>query len=159
MMKPKVAVIMGSRSDWETMKAAAVEMLDLWASPAVKKVVSAQHGPRICCLSSPKTRFAGGIQVITGAGGGAPSGHDRRQDYFARAGVPVQSKALKESTPLSIAQMPRGIPVGTLAIGEAGAANAGLLAAGILALNDTALRKRLEAFRKKQTKKVMTERV
>lgn len=160
MMKPKVAVIMGSRSDWETMKA-AVEMLDLLGVPCEKKVVSAHRTPDLLFKFAEDAARRGIQVIIAGAGGAAHlPGMTAAKTILPVLGVPVQSKALKGiDSLLSIAQMPRGIPVGTLAIGEAGAANAGLLAAGILALNDTALRKRLEAFRKKQTKKVMTERV
>ncbi len=159
-MKPKVAVIMGSRSDWETMKA-AVEMLDLLGVPCEKKVVSAHRTPDLLFKFAEDAARRGIQVIIAGAGGAAHlPGMTAAKTILPVLGVPVQSKALKGiDSLLSIAQMPRGIPVGTLAIGEAGAANAGLLAAGILALNDTALRKRLEAFRKKQTKKVMTERV
>lgn len=160
MSKPKVAVIMGSRSDWETMKA-AVETLDLLGVPCEKRVVSAHRTPDLLFKFAEDAARRGIQVIIAGAGGAAHlPGMTAAKTILPVLGVPVKSKALKGiDSLLSIAQMPKGIPVGTLAIGEPGAANAGLFAAAILALNDTALRKRLESFRKKQTKKVLTERI
>lgn len=159
-LKPIVSVIMGSRSDWETMKA-AVEVLRALGVPHEKRVVSAHRTPDLLFKFAEDASRRGIRVIIAGAGGAAHlPGMTAAKTILPVLGVPVKSKALKGiDSLLSIAQMPKGIPVGTLAIGEPGAANAGLLAAQILALNDPVLRKRLEAFRKKQTKKVLTERI
>ncbi|MDX2145361.1 MAG: 5-(carboxyamino)imidazole ribonucleotide mutase [Rhodospirillaceae bacterium] len=146
---------MGSTSDWETMRHAA-EMLEALEVRHEAKVVSAHRTPdRLYKYAT--TAAQRGIQVIIAGAGGAAHlpGMAASMTALPVLGVPVESKALKGlDSLLSIAQMPGGIPVGTLAIGAAGAKNAGLLAAAILALNDKALAKRLAAWRKKQTAKV-----
>jgi 5-(carboxyamino)imidazole ribonucleotide mutase len=147
-----VAIIMGSRSDWPTMKAAA-EMLDLLGVAYEAKVVSAHRTPERLYAFARGAKAAGHKVVIAGAGGAAHlPGMTASMTELPVLGVPVESKALKGmDSLLSIAQMPGGVPVATLAIGEAGAKNAGLLAAAILALSDEALAGRLSAFRAKQT--------
>jgi 5-(carboxyamino)imidazole ribonucleotide mutase len=150
-----VAIIMGSRSDWPTMKAAA-EILDLLGVGYEAKVVSAHRTPdRMYAFA--KGAKAAGIKVIIAAAGGAAHlpGMTASLTELPVLGVPIESKALKGlDSLLSIAQMPGGVPVATLAIGEAGAKNAGLLAAAILALADAALGERLVAFRASQTASV-----
>jgi 5-(carboxyamino)imidazole ribonucleotide mutase len=150
-----VAIIMGSRSDWPTMKAAA-EMLDLLGVGYEAKVVSAHRTPdRMYAFA--KGAKAAGVKVIIAAAGGAAHlpGMTASLTELPVLGVPIESKALKGlDSLLSIAQMPGGVPVATLAIGEAGAKNAGLLAAAILALADAALAERLAAFRARQTDSV-----
>ncbi len=150
-----VAIIMGSTSDWETMQHAA-QMLDTLKVPYSKQVVSAHRTPdRLYDFA--KNAQKNGIQVIIAGAGGAAHlpGMTASMTTLPVLGVPVSSKALNGlDSLLSIAQMPGGIPVGTLAIGKAGSINAGLMAASILALNDTALAKRLAEWRGKQTKSV-----
>lgn len=156
----QVAVIMGSKSDWETMKH-AVEMLEKFGIPHESRVVSAHRTPDFL-TEFAKAAAARGIQVIIAGAGGAAHlpGMVAAHTHLPVLGVPVQSRALSGlDSLLSIAQMPGGIPVGTLAIGEAGAKNAGLLAAGILALHDPRVRKALIAFRQKQTKDVMGQKL
>ena len=153
---PLVAVVMGSKSDWETMRA-AVETLEEFGVANEAKVVSAHRTP---ALMADFARGAAGrgIQVIiAGAGGSAHlPGMIAAQTWLPVLGVPVESRVLRGvDSLLSIVQMPAGIPVGTLAIGAAGAKNAALLAIGILALKDDALRAALEAFREKQTNEVL----
>ena len=147
-----VAIIMGSRSDWPTMKAAA-EMLDLLGVGYEAKVVSAHRTPdRMYAFA--KGAKAAGFKVIIAAAGGAAHlpGMTASLTELPVLGVPIETKALKGmDSLLSIVQMPAGIPVGTLAIGEAGAKNAGLMAAKILALSDEAVAKALEAFTAQQT--------
>jgi 5-(carboxyamino)imidazole ribonucleotide mutase len=153
---PLVAVIMGSKSDWETMKH-AVEMLERFGIAHEARVVSAHRTP-VRMVDFAREAAGRGIQVIVAGAGGAAHlpGMVAAFTHLPVLGVPVQSRALKGlDSLLSIAQMPAGIPVGTLAIGEAGAKNAGLLAAGIIALHDERVRKKLLAFRKKQTADVM----
>ncbi|MDR3514123.1 MAG: 5-(carboxyamino)imidazole ribonucleotide mutase [Caulobacteraceae bacterium] len=150
-----VAIIMGSRSDWPTMKAAA-NMLELLEVGYEAKVVSAHRTPERM-YAFAKGAKAAGFKVIIAAAGGAAHlpGMTASMTELPVLGVPIESKALKGmDSLLSIAQMPGGIPVGTLAIGEAGAKNAGLLAAAILALSDDALAARLAAFRARQTESV-----
>jgi len=150
-----VAIIMGSRSDWPTMKAAA-DMLDLLQVGYEAKVVSAHRTPDRLFAFAKGAKAAGFKLVIAGAGGAAhlPGMAASMTEQPVR-GVPIESRALKGlDSLLSIAQMPAGIPVATLAIGEAGAKNAGLLAAAILALSDEALAGRLSAFRAQQTASV-----
>ena len=152
---PLVGVIMGSRSDWPTMKAAA-NMLELLEVGYEAKVVSAHRTPERM-YAFAKGAKAAGFKVIIAAAGGAAHlpGMTASMTELPVLGVPIESKALKGmDSLLSIAQMPGGIPVGTLAIGEAGAKNAGLLAAAILALSDDALAARLAAFRARQTESV-----
>lgn len=150
-----VAIIMGSRSDWPTMKLAAdrLDQLDVaWEA----KVVSAHRTPHRLYDFAATAKANGFKVVIAGAGGAAHlPGMAASMTDLPVLGVPVQSKALKGlDSLLSIVQMPGGVPVATLAIGEAGAANAGILAAQILALSDPALAERLSAFRTAQTESV-----
>jgi 5-(carboxyamino)imidazole ribonucleotide mutase len=155
---PRVGIVMGSRSDWETMSAAAAMLAEL-GIPHECRVVSAHRTPDLLFeyVSSAETR---GIQVlIAGAGGAAHlPGMAAAKTTLPVLGVPVQSRALQGlDSLLSIVQMPKGVPVGTLAIGAAGAANAALLAASILALQDAGVRQRLQAFRSRQTAAVLEE--
>ena len=155
--QPLVGVVMGSRSDWAgTMEFAAATLGELGVA-CETRVVSAHRTPDL--LSSYAKEAAGrGIRVIIAGAGGAAHlpGMVAAHTHLPVLGVPVQSKALNGiDSLLSIAQMPAGIPVGTLAIGKAGAVNAGLLAAAILSLGDDALRERLVAYRAAQTEKVL----
>ena len=153
--RPLVGVIMGSQSDWETMKQAA-DMLDLMEIPYEKRVISAHRAPELLREYCRSAESRGLKVIIAGAGGAAHlAGVTAAQTVLPVLGVPMQSSALSGlDSLLSTVQMPKGIPVGTLAIGAAGAANAGLFAAAILALSDPALAKRLQAFREQQTKKI-----
>ncbi len=155
---PSVAIIMGSQSDWATMKHAA-DMLDALGVPYEAKIVSAHRTPKRLYDFASAAAKKGFQVIIAGAGGAAHlPGMTAALTQLPVLGVPVFSKSLDGiDALLSIAQMPKGIPVGTLAIGEAGAANAGLLAAHILALNDAALAKRLTALRTAQTNAVAKE--
>lgn len=150
-----VAIIMGSRSDWPTMKLAA-DRLDQLGVAWEAKVVSAHRTPQRLYDFATTAKDKGFKVVIAGAGGAAHlPGMAASMTDLPVLGVPVQSKALKGlDSLLSIVQMPGGVPVATLAIGEAGAANAGILAAQILALADPALAERLSAFRAAQTESV-----
>jgi len=152
---PPVAIIMGSRSDWPTMKLAA-ERLDQLGVAWEAKVVSAHRTPQRLYDFATNAKANGYNVIIAGAGGAAHlPGMAASMTDLPVLGVPVQSKALKGlDSLLSIVQMPGGVPVATLAIGEAGAANAGILAAQILALSDPALAERLSAFRAAQTESV-----
>jgi 5-(carboxyamino)imidazole ribonucleotide mutase len=153
--QPKIGIIMGSLSDWPTMKRAA-DVLDELGIAYESKVVSAHRTPDRL-YEYAKTARARGLKVnIAGAGGAAHlPGMTASMTTLPVLGVPVHTKALSgQDSLLSIVQMPAGVPVGTLAIGEPGATNAGLLAAQILALQDEALAKRLEALRAKQTASV-----
>ena len=156
--KPLVAIIMGSQSDWATMKVAA-DILDELKVPYEAKIVSAHRTPKRLYDFALGAEKAGLKVIIAGAGGAAHlPGMTASMTALPVLGVPVKSKALDGMDALlSIAQMPKGIPVGTLAIGEAGAGNAGLLASQILALSDPALGKRLVAWRAKQTNSVAKE--
>ena len=150
--KPRVGIIMGSQSDWTTMKAAA-DMLDALGVPHETRIVSAHRTPDRMS-SYAKTAAKRGIKVIIAGAGGAAHlpGMTASMTTLPVLGVPVLSKSLKGlDSLLSIAQMPGGVPVATFAIGEAGAKNAALHAAAILALTDKALDKRLSTWRKKQT--------
>ncbi|HET9427429.1 MAG TPA: 5-(carboxyamino)imidazole ribonucleotide mutase [Allosphingosinicella sp.] len=152
---PLVGIIMGSRSDWETMRHAA-DMLDALQVPYETKVVSAHRTPQRL-YDYAKGAVDRGLQVIVAGAGGAAHlpGMAASMTRLPVLGVPVESKALAGlDSLLSIAQMPAGVPVGTLAIGKAGAANAGLLAAAILANGDSELAERLEDWRTKQTDSV-----
>ncbi len=158
MTKPLVGLIMGSRSDWETMEHAADTLKELGV-PFEAEVVSAHRTPdklfRYCEAAEGR-----GLKIlIAGAGGAAHlPGMAASKTKLPVLGVPVQSKALNGmDSLLSIVQMPAGIPVGTLAIGKAGAINAALLAASILALNDGQLATKLQAFREAQTAKVLAD--
>jgi 5-(carboxyamino)imidazole ribonucleotide mutase len=152
---PLVGVIMGSRSDWETMRH-AVEVLGKLGIPHEARVVSAHRTPGRLVAYAGEARGRGLRVIIAGAGGAAHlPGMAAAMTPLPVLGVPVESHALKGmDSLLSIAQMPGGIPVGTLAIGKAGAINAGLLAAAILALGDPALAARLDAWRAAQTESV-----
>ena len=155
-MQAKVAVIMGSKSDWPTMEGAA-EIMDLLQVPYTVEVVSAHRTPDRLMSFSAEAAGRGLQVIIAGAGGAAHlPGMVASKTRLPVLGVPVQSRALNGmDSLLSIAQMPKGVAVGTLAIGEAGAFNAGLLACQILANNDAALAERLEAFRQQQTDTVL----
>lgn len=150
--KPLVGVIMGSRSDWPTLSKAA-EILAELGVPYETKVVSAHRTPDRLVAYAKSARERGLRIIIAGAGGAAHlPGMVASMTSLPVLGVPVKSSALSGlDSLLSIVQMPKGIPVGTLAIGEAGAANAGILAASMLANNDAALLKRLDAYRTAQT--------
>ena len=150
--KPLVGVIMGSRSDWPTLSKAA-EILAELGVPYETKVVSAHRTPDRLVAYAKSARERGLRIIIAGAGGAAHlPGMVASMTSLPVLGVPVKSSALSGlDSLLSIVRMPKGIPVGTLAIGEAGAANAGILAASMLANNDAALLKRLEAYRQAQT--------
>ena len=152
MSKPQVAVIMGSRSDWPTMQG-AVEVLETLGVACEAKVISAHRTPERLYEFSKGARAAGFKVIVAGAGGAAHlPGMCASMTDLPVLGVPVRSKALDgQDSLLSIVQMPFGVPVGTLAIGEAGAKNAGLLAAQILALSDEALARRVADWRAQQT--------
>lgn len=152
---PPVAIIMGSQSDWPTMKHAA-EHLDMLGVPYEAKIVSAHRTPARLVEFAQGAKAKGYKVIIAGAGGAAHlPGMTASMTPLPVLGVPVESKALSgQDSLLSIVQMPGGVPVGTLAIGKPGAINAGLLAAQILALGDPALAERLEAWREKLTASV-----
>jgi 5-(carboxyamino)imidazole ribonucleotide mutase len=154
--EPQVGVIMGSRSDWDTMKAVA-ETLDQLGVPFETRVVSAHRTPDLLFEYAAEAAGRGLRVIVAGAGGAAHlPGMTASKTHLPVLGVPVESKALKGmDSLLSIAQMPAGVPVGTLAIGRSGAVNAALLAAGILALHDDEVRERLLAFRAAQTESVL----
>jgi 5-(carboxyamino)imidazole ribonucleotide mutase len=149
---PAVAIIMGSQSDWETMKHAA-QTLDALGIAHDDRIVSAHRTPKRLYDFAATAREKGFKVIIAGAGGAAHlPGMAAAMTSLPVLGVPVESKALSgQDSLLSIVQMPAGIPVGTLAIGKAGAVNAALLAAGVLALSDQALAERLDAWRAQQT--------
>ena len=149
---PLVGIIMGSRSDWETMRHAA-ETLDRLGVPYEQRVVSAHRTPDRLYAYAREAAGRGLKVIVAGAGGAAHlPGMAASMTRLPVLGVPVESKTLQGlDSLLSIAQMPAGVPVGTLAIGKAGAVNAGLLAAAILATSDAALAGRLEAWRQAQT--------
>ncbi len=149
---PPVAVIMGSQSDWVTMRHAA-EMLERLGVAYDARIVSAHRTPDRLYAFAKGAKAEGFKVVIAGAGGAAHlPGMTAAMTPLPVFGVPVESKALSgEDSLLSIVQMPAGIPVGTLAIGKAGAINAALLAAAVLALHDEALAERLDAWRAGQT--------
>jgi 5-(carboxyamino)imidazole ribonucleotide mutase len=156
-LKPVVAIIMGSQSDWATMKHAA-DILDVLGVAYESKIVSAHRTPERMYEFAKGAKDNGFKVIIAGAGGAAHlPGMTASLTTLPVFGVPVESKALSGQDSLfSIVQMPGGIPVGTLAIGKAGAINAALLAARVLALQDEALSKRLEAWSDKQTASVAT---
>ncbi len=155
---PLVAIIMGSTSDWKTLSRAA-ETLETLGVPFERKVVSAHRTPKRLYEFAQEAEARGLKIIIAGAGGAAHlPGMAASMTRLPVLGVPVESKALKGlDSLLSIAQMPAGVPVGTLAVGEAGAVNAALLAAAILALSDAALAARLEDWRARQTDSVPLE--
>ncbi len=149
---PVVGIVMGSRSDWPTMKACA-EILDTLGVGYEAQVVSAHRTPDRLCDYAKSARKRGIKVIVAGAGGAAHlPGMIASMTSLPVLGVPVKSSALSGlDSLLSIVQMPKGVPVGTLAIGEAGAANAGLMAASILAAGDDGLAERLDAWRAQQT--------
>ena len=154
--KPLVAIIMGSKSDWPTMEAAS-KTFDEFGVSHETKIVSAHRTPDLL-FEFAKSAESRGIEVIIAGAGGAAHlpGMCASQTVLPVLGVPVESRALKGlDSLLSIAQMPAGVPVGTLAIGQAGAKNAALLAVSILANSRPELREKLHAFRAKQTKTVL----
>jgi len=155
MNAPLVGIIMGSRSDWETMRHAADTLSSLGVGHETK-VVSAHRTPERLYEYARSAKSRGLKIIIAGAGGAAHlPGMAASMTSLPVLGVPVESQALKGmDSLLSIVQMPAGIPVGTLAIGRAGAINAALLASAILAGSDEQLAERLEAFRKEQTEAV-----
>ena len=154
----EIAIIMGSQSDWATMRHAA-ETLDALAVPHESRIVSAHRTPERLYAFAKGAREAGFKVIIAGAGGAAHlPGMTAALTSLPVFGVPVESRALSgQDSLLSIVQMPGGIPVGTLAIGKAGATNAALLAVAILANSRPELRKKLEAFRREQTDRVLGE--
>lgn len=156
-MQPKVAVIMGSKSDWDTMKE-ATDILDKLGVAYHVEVVSAHRTPDKL-MTFAETAVDSGFEVIIAGAGGAAHlpGMVASKTRLPVLGVPVQSKALSgQDSLLSIVQMPRGVAVGTLAIGGAGAFNAGLMACQILANQDPSLADRLNDFRFEQTKSVLS---
>ena len=150
--KPLVAVIMGSQSDWPVMRHAC-EVLDELNVPNEARIVSAHRTPRRLYDFAASAREEGFKVIIAGAGGAAHlPGMSAAMTPLPVFGVPIRSRALSgRDSLLSIVQMPAGVPVGTLAIGEAGAVNAALLAAAVLALSDAALAGRLDAWRARQS--------
>jgi 5-(carboxyamino)imidazole ribonucleotide mutase len=152
---PQVGIIMGSQSDWETMRHAAQVLSDL-GIPFETRVVSAHRTPKRLYDYATSAKGRGLKVIIAGAGGAAHlPGMAAAMTTLPVFGVPVESKALKgQDSLLSIVQMPGGIPVGTLAIGKAGATNAGLLAGAVIALMDPAVDKALDAWRTRQTESV-----
>ena len=155
-MKPLVGLIMGSKSDWETLSAAA-EMLEKLGVPHEVRVVSAHRTPDLLFEYASSARERGLEVIIAGAGGAAHlPGMTAAKTSLPVLGVPVQSKTLSGlDSLLSIVQMPAGVPVATFAIGKAGATNAAIAAASILSLKHADIGARLEAFRKQQTADVL----
>jgi len=155
MTTPLIGLIMGSQSDWATLRAAS-QMLDALGIPHETRIVSAHRTPERLYAYAKGAAARGLKAIIAGAGGAAHlPGMAASMTTLPVLGVPIESKALKGmDSLLSIVQMPGGVPVATFAIGESGAKNAALHAAAILALSDPALARRLEAWRKKQTDSV-----
>jgi 5-(carboxyamino)imidazole ribonucleotide mutase len=155
-VKPRVGIIMGSRNDWPTLQFAA-EYLNDFGIPFEPRVISAHRTPDLLFDYAEQAESRGIEVIIAGAGGAAHlPGMCAAKTTLPVLGVPVESALLKGiDSLLSIVQMPAGIPVGTLAIGKAGAINAALLAIAILALKDPALREKLKQFRLKQTEDVL----
>jgi 5-(carboxyamino)imidazole ribonucleotide mutase len=156
---PIVSIVMGSKSDWPTMEQASL-MLNEFGVPHETKIVSAHRTPDLL-FEFAKSAESRGIEVIIAGAGGAAHlpGMCASQTVLPVLGVPVETKALKGlDSLLSIVQMPAGVPVGTLAIGQAGAKNAALLAISILASSRPGLRKKLHSFRSKQTRTVLRSR-
>jgi 5-(carboxyamino)imidazole ribonucleotide mutase len=153
---PVVGVIMGSRSDWETMKHAC-DVLEELGVPFETRVVSAHRTPGLMAEYASSAADRGLKVIVAGAGGAAHlPGMTAAHTHLPVLGVPVESHALRGmDSLLSIAQMPAGVPVGALAIGRSGAVNAGLLAASIVALEDEGLKERLMKFREAQTENVL----
>jgi 5-(carboxyamino)imidazole ribonucleotide mutase len=155
---PRVGVVMGSRSDWDTMQHTASTLDELGVAHEVR-VVSAHRTPDLLFSYAAEAADRGVQVIIAGAGGAAHlPGMLAAKTRLPVFGVPIQSQALAGvDSLLSIAQMPAGIPVGTLAIGRAGAVNAGLLAVAVLALHDPALAEALQAWRERQTQAVLAQ--
>src|SRR5437667_2997597 len=157
--KPLVAIIMGSKSDWETMRH-AVETLNHLGVPSEARVLSAHRTPDATADFARKAADRGLRVIIAGAGGAAHlAGVIAAHTWLPVLGVPIQSKLNGLDSLLSTAQMPGGIPVGTLAIGEPGAKNAALLAAAILATSDKTIRQKLETFRSNQSEAVLSTKL
>jgi 5-(carboxyamino)imidazole ribonucleotide mutase len=157
-MKPLVGIIMGSRSDWETLSAAADTLAELGIAHEVK-VVSAHRTPDLLFEYATTAQARGLAAIIAGAGGAAHlPGMTAAKTRVPVLGVPVQSKTLSGiDSLLSIVQMPKGVPVATFAIGAAGAANAALFAAAIVALSDAQVASKLDMYRKSQTEAVLAQ--
>ena len=156
MKKPRISIIMGSKSDWPTMQHTS-EMLNELDIEHDVKVVSAHRTPDLLYSFAESARKKGIEIIIAGAGGSAHlAGMTASKTSIPVLGVPIESKTMKGlDSLLSVNQMPAGIPVGTLAIGNAGAKNAALLAASILSINDPIIAKKLDAFRTNQTNMVL----
>ena len=152
MKKPLVGIVMGSQSDWDVMRH-AVDIVEQFGVPCEAKVVSAHRTPDLLYTYAEAAEVRGLQCIIAGAGGAAHlPGMLAAKTIVPVLGVPVTSRALKGlDSLLSIVQMPKGVPVATFAVGEAGAANAGLFAVAMLARNDAGLARKLAAFRRKQT--------
>ncbi len=159
-VSPLVSVVMGSASDWATMQH-CVEWLGQFGVPNEHKIVSAHRTPELLADFARGAADRGVQVIIAGAGGAAHlPGMIAAQTWLPVLGVPVESRALKGlDSLLSIAQMPAGVAVGTLAIGVAGAKNAALLAASIIGLEDTEIRRAVEKFRARQTKTVLKQKL
>ena len=159
-MPAPIAIIMGSQSDWGTMRHAA-ETLAALGVDCEQRIISAHRTPERLFAFAKGAKAEGFKVIIAGAGGAAHlPGMTASLTELPVFGVPIESKALSGVDSLySIVQMPAGVPVGTLAIGKAGAINAALLAAAILAIHDSALRERLHAYRAQQTKNVLDDRL
>jgi 5-(carboxyamino)imidazole ribonucleotide mutase len=155
---PPVSVVMGSASDWETMQH-CVEMLGQLGVPSEHRIVSAHRTPDLMARFAQEAADRGVQVIIAGAGGAAHlPGMIAAQTWLPVLGVPVESRALKGlDSLLSIAQMPAGVAVGTLAIGTSGAKNAALLAASIIGLQDAKVRSAVQMFRRRQTKTVLRQ--
>ena len=156
MKKPRISIIMGSKSDWPTMQHTS-EMLNELNIEHEVKVVSAHRTPDLLYSFAESARKKGIEIIIAGAGGSAHlAGMTASKTSIPVLGVPIESKTMKGlDSLLSVNQMPAGIPVGTLAIGNAGAKNAALLAASILSINDPIIAKKLDAFRQNQTNMIL----
>ena len=157
---PPVSVVMGSASDWETMQH-CVEMLGQLGVPSEHRIVSAHRTPDLMARFAQEAADRGVQVIIAGAGGAAHlPGMIAAQTWLPVLGVPVESRALKGlDSLLSIAQMPAGVAVGTLAIGTSGAKNAALLAASIIGLQDAQVRSAVQMFRRRQTKTVLRQKL
>lgn len=158
--EPLVGIIMGSRSDWPTMELASNVLVELEVAHECR-IVSAHRTPDLLYEYAEQAEGRGLRVIIAGAGGAAHlPGMTAAKTVLPVLGVPVQSRALNGmDSLLSIVQMPRGVPVGTLAIGESGAVNAGLLAASIVAQHEPTVRRRLGEYRQAQTRKVLDDRL
>ena len=157
---PLVSVVMGSASDWDTMQH-CVELLGKFLVPNEQRIVSAHRTPQLMAQFAAEAAERGVQVIIAGAGGAAHlTGMIAAQTWLPVLGVPVESKALQGlDSLLSIAQMPAGVAVGTLAIGVAGAKNAALLAASIIGLHDAKVRAAVQKFRQRQTQTVLAQKL